>query len=163
MRSRFLIVLGLVMFPTIAEAQVAEWYVGYGNAFQGFPGAVYHHSGIMGIEYAPKNLGVGFEWQQRRSATLSVNGYCHLPLDKKERRIGEFNGSVVPFVTAGYSRPYIQYRPGMNLFNFGGGIDFFGFVRTEIRDHLSFENGVAHYPEFRATLNLLPFLAGLYQ
>jgi hypothetical protein len=160
MRSLFLITVVLFMFPAIAAAQVAWLYAGYGNAFQGFPGAVYAHSGIVGFEYAPKMLGAGFELEARRTATLSLNGYFHFPLGKKRQIAGEYNKPVVPFVTAGYSHAYLQYRTGLNLFNFGGGIDFFGFVRPEIRDSVSFENGVVHhYPEFRTTLNFLPFLA----
>jgi hypothetical protein len=161
MRRLLLITAGLFMFPTLAPAQIAWWYMGYGNT-RGFPGAVYNHSMIMGFEYAPKMLGAGFEWEARRTSTLSVNGYFHLPTGKKKQSIDDqVKDPVLPFLTAGYSHAYLQGRPGLNLFNFGGGVDFFGCVHAEIRDSLSFENAVAHYPEFRIGLNFLTLFAAL--
>ncbi len=163
MRRLFLIAAGLFLFPTLAAAQIGWLHVGYGNAFRGFPGALNNHSAIMGFEYAPKLLGAGFEWELRSvcnkcdfRGSLTVNGYYHLPLGKRKQDFDQLNEPFVPFITAGYSRAFRPYNTGLNMLNFGGGADFFGFVRFEIRDSLSFENAVAHHPEFRIGLNLAP-------
>ncbi len=62
MRSLFLIAVGLFLLPKIAAAQAAWLYAGYDNAFNGVPGAVYDHSGIVGFEYASKMLVLALIW-----------------------------------------------------------------------------------------------------
>jgi hypothetical protein len=148
--SSIVITLGILLLATIAAAQEQEYLfrfnLAYGNAFPGFPSAsaLRNHSAIVGFEYAPKALGGGFEWESRRS--LSANGYYHFQLRRMSR--------LEPFVTAGYSRTFRPHDTGLNLLNFGGGNDFFGLIRLEIRDSLSFENGVAHFPEIRVGFTL---------
>jgi hypothetical protein len=146
--SSIVITLSVLLLATIAGAQeyLFRFNLAYGNAFPGFPGAgaLRSHSAIMGFEYAPKALGGGFEWGLRGS--LSANGYYHFQLRRMAR--------LEPFVTAGYSRTFRPHDTGLNLLNFGGGNDFFGLLRLEIRDSLSFENGVAHFPEIRMGFTL---------
>jgi len=161
------VILSVLLLSTLAEAQesqqpgtkaqIEELFranLAYGNAFRGFPGALRNHSAILGFEYAPKALGAGFEWELRSicnhcefRGSLSVNGYYHFL---------QLGGKAIlePFVTAGYSRAFRPYDTGLNILNYGGGVDLFGFVRLEVRDSLSFAGGVAHFPEFRTGLTL---------
>ena len=100
-----------------------------------------------GAEFAlPKGFGAGAELGALGRTdsfadvlgVFSVNGYYHF-----SRRSGKLD----PFATAGYS---LFFRSGhANLFNFGGGMNYWflsrvGF-RSEIRDHVWNADGTVHY------------------
>ncbi|OFV94609.1 MAG: hypothetical protein A3F68_11130 [Acidobacteria bacterium RIFCSPLOWO2_12_FULL_54_10] len=78
----------------------------------------------VGYLFPKESFGEGF-------GLLSTNGSYHFFTGREEQK-------VVPFVTAGHS---LAFREGTaNLFNFGGGVDFWmtqkAALRLEMRDHV---------------------------
>lgn len=150
-----MLMLGLV--PCLTLAQTADKHHGQGYVFVAPGGAtgggmtdttLHFGGGGEGLLY--KGLGVGAEVGYLGPTAglgdgfglFSVNGSYHV-LPKNE-------GKVAPFVTAGYS---LSFRSGTaNLFNFGGGINYWISkrvgLRLEFRDHVWFE-GPIHYWGFR--------------
>jgi hypothetical protein len=151
-----LLILGSV--PGLTLAQATDPHHGQGYAFVAPGGAsgggatvTTLHIGGGGEGLLYKGLGVGGElgyWGPTKSfgdgvGLLSVNGSYHVLPRNSDRK-------VVPFVTAGYS---LAFRSATaNLFNFGGGINYWISkrvgLRLEFRDHVWFA-GPLHYWGFR--------------
>jgi hypothetical protein len=175
MRRLFLISLVLLVFSPLGRAQDEEdlgirTYAFYGNVVRGLPdNSASHHLGA-GIEYASKSrLGIGVEvgvrggwhWDEKCDCLTSFSANSsYYPLRRT-------SVTVDPFFTAGYtySSFNIPLSEGFSphLLNFGGGLNYWFIkealaLRFEVRDHLSFTNGLRHFPELRIglTLNGLP-------
>jgi len=158
------LILGLFIaswIPAVAWAQATAEHKGQGYVFFA-PGAVSPggsasaHFGGGGEALVYKGLGVGGEigyltpWQSFSSGlgVLSADGSYHFLPRKRDAK-------VVPFVTGGYT---LFFRSGSgNLFNFGGGINYWFRqrvgLRLEFRDHVwpsSYQT--EHYWGFRIGL-----------
>lgn len=141
-----------LLVPLAALAQESEENRGLGYAYfapgvssPGGTGTFQVGAGGEGLVY--KGLGVGGElgyvgpWNTARDGlgVASANGSYHFSRDKK----------LVPFVTGGYT---LFFRSGhANLFNFGGGVDYWFRerlgLRLEVRDQVwpSLDSTTGHF------------------
>jgi len=164
MHRILLIVLSFVGFSTWGFGQEVEQprVLGYGFFAPGFVAESGQKSGVLhlgggGEARIYKGLGAGAELgylYPRQSfrdgfGLLSANGIYHFQTEGRAQK-------VIPFATAGYS---LAFRDGSaNLFNFGGGIDYWASekvaVRLEARDHVWPNNGdpATHFVTFRIGL-----------
>jgi hypothetical protein len=147
-------IVALGAIPPVASAQTTA--VGYAFGAPGFATcgcgeslSTLHAGG--GGEARIGAFGVGadvgylapFRYFSEGFGMLSINGSYYLPASGRERRIQ-------PFVTSGYT---LGFREGtLNLWNVGGGADYWGNkrvgVRFEVRDHI-------HSPSYRAAMHFL--------
>ena len=154
----------LLVLPGLAAAQETErqglrQYLFYGNALNGFPGAIGNSQLGAGFELiGSKGLGANLEFGSRGIGSsekcslctyaLSANGTYHffLPVRRLE--------NLEPFVTGGYTLSARGEKFGhvSHSFQYGGGVNYWFndlALRLEVRDHLSIANGPRHSPEFR--------------
>jgi len=141
----------LILLAGAAGAQSSNGYVFFapgGVSCCGYT-AMTLHLGVGGEAVLGKGVGIGAEigalgtredFVEAVSGTFSANGYYHFAHRKDVK--------VDPFVTGGYT---LLFRSGhINLFNFGGGLNYwagrrFG-IRLEARDHV-------YAPEFGSALH----------
>ena len=147
MRRTLYISLILAAAGAVASAQRSHGYLYIAPGAVSGAGAstMTLHLGAGGEFVFGKRIGVGVElgalgprrdYADNVIGVGSVNGSYHFKTSSEK---------IDPFVTAGYS---IGFRTGtINLFNFGGGINYWFLSRlglkVELRDHVGSPNGGA--------------------
>jgi len=146
MRRIMLSLLLLSSIPGLGLAQTSDQPRGQGYAFfapggatskYATTGTIHFGAGSEALVYRGFGVGgeVGYVAPTRSLSnglrTLSLDGSYHFLPSKKQRK-------VVPFATGGYT---LFFRSGTaNLFNFGGGINYWfrerAGLRLEFRDHV---------------------------
>jgi hypothetical protein len=150
MKGLILAVALLLVAPALALAQDAgQQYRGEGYVFigDGLYSEDYGHLGVGhvgggGEVWLLKGLSVGSELGAMGRPGAGVGLFS---IDPSYRLLPSFSKSkVVPFVDAGYTRPFDNdgYTRSDNLFNFGGGIHYWPFKRVGLR--LDFRDYVDH-------------------
>lgn len=140
MRPILAVTMLLLAVSTAARAQRSHGYLflAPGGQSSGGQTAMTLHLGAGGEAVLFKGIGVGAElgalgpredFASNVLGVASVNGYYHFLHGRPK---------ADPFVTAGYT---VMFRSGsINLFNFGGGINYWFVPRlglkVELRDHV---------------------------
>jgi hypothetical protein len=148
MKELIMTVALLLMVPALASAQNADQqYRGQGYVFIGEGTARSPDNGLHGNAEVGgggevllfRGFGVGGELG---AMGRPAHGVGVLSIDPSYRFLRK--SKVVPFVEGGYTRTFANSDPfpPSNLFNFGGGINYWAFKRVGLR--LEFRDLVRH-------------------